>query len=110
MSSKIDLYVPINSEHKGSLSIEGNARIDGAFVGNLYCEGTVVIGLQGQVEGDVQCMNAEISGHFKGRMQVFKNCTLFQKAEFSGLLDTGLCLLNEGALFRGEIIIRGQSS
>ena len=109
MSSKIDLYVPTNSEHQGSLSIEGNARIDGLFIGNLYCEGTVVIGIQGRVEGDIQCMNAEISGYFKGRMQVFNSCILSQKAQFSGLLDTELCQLNEGCLFRGEIIIRGQS-
>ena len=110
MSAKIDLYVPANSEHQGELSIEGNARIDGLFIGNIYCEGDITIGVQGRVKGNIQCVNAEISGTFEGNLQVFNRCILFSNAQFSGLLDTALAHLHEGCLFRGEVIIKGTSS
>ena len=90
MTGKLDLYVPIDSEHKGELTIGGNARIDGHFIGTLHCEGTLSVGHKGYIEGTVECLNAEISGSFSGCLHVHERCILFKKAQFSGAIDTKL--------------------
>ena len=107
MTDKLDLYVPLGSQHKGELSIEGNARIDGEFIGSLYCEGSLTIGSKGRIEGEVQCMVAHISGVFIGCLLTHTHCTLFKTAHFEGSLDTALLTIQEGCKIKGEIITKG---
>ena len=107
MTDALDLYVPFGSQHKGELSIEGNARIDGEFIGNLYCEGVVSIGTHGRVEGKVQCHQAQISGIFLGQLLSFEHCFLYKNAHFEGALDTVLLQIQEGCKIKGEIMAKG---
>ena len=110
MTASLDLYVPLGSQHKGELSIEGNARIDGEFVGTLYCAGILSIGIHGRLEGSVQCQSAKISGTFLGKLLSLEHCLLFKGAHFEGLLDTSLLTIQEGCKVKGEILAKGTLS
>ena len=44
----------------GNISASTDIRIDGILQGNLDCQGKVIIGEQGRVQGDIKAVNAEI--------------------------------------------------
>ena len=110
MTGSLDLYVPAGAQHKGELSIEGNARIDGEFIGTLYCNGSITVGVHGRVEGRVECQRASISGTFLGDVHAFERCLLFQTAHFEGAIDTMLINIQEGCTIKGEILAKGSHS
>ena len=107
--SSLGLFVPEKTEQKGNLHVEGDVRIEGHFIGNIYCEHTLTIGKNALFEGDAECSQAHIMGEFSGNIQVHNECTLYKTASFQGLLDTRLAKLEKGCQFRGEVLILGNA-
>ena len=52
----------------GNISASTDIRIDGILQGNLDCQGKVIIGEQGRVQGDIKAVNAEIMGTVCGNI------------------------------------------
>lgn len=69
---------------QGDLKAGGDIRIDGTLTGNLICEGKLIIGPQGTVDGDVVCVNAAIEGNFIGNLIVKEMLTLQATANVKG--------------------------
>jgi cytoskeletal protein CcmA (bactofilin family) len=69
---------------QGDLKAGGDIRIDGSLTGNLICEGKLIIGPQGTVDGDVTCVNAAIEGNFIGNLTVKEMLTLQATANVKG--------------------------
>ena len=67
--SALGLFIPEKTEQKGDLHVEGDVRIEGNFVGNLYCEDTLTIGKKAQITGEIECQNAHIMGFFSGTLR-----------------------------------------
>ena len=55
---------------KGDIQSSGDIRIDGILEGNLDTRGKLVIGNSGNINGDVKCKNAEVSGKIKGKIRI----------------------------------------
>ena len=47
---------------EGNISSSKGIRIDGKVLGSINCQGKVVVGKNGVVEGNITCTNAEIEG------------------------------------------------
>ena len=54
----------------GDIIASNDIRIDGELTGNLDCNGRVIIGPQGKVEGKIQAQNAIIEGNFLGEILI----------------------------------------
>ena len=76
--------IDVHTSIKGDLKAGGDIRIDGALTGNLICEGKLIIGPQGKVDGDVTCVNAAIEGAFTGNLVVKEMLTLQATANVKG--------------------------
>ena len=110
MSSTIGLFIPAGTEQKGNLHIDGNARIEGIFEGNLYCEDTFTLGVEGSFIGNLECMDAHIMGRFKGKIRVHNNCSIHKSARLEGLLDSQVAQIAKGSQIIGEVFISGHES
>ena len=55
---------------KGTITVEGDLRLDGIIEGNVSCRGKVVIGPQGRIKGNVTCTGAVLHGMLQGDIQV----------------------------------------
>jgi len=76
--------IDVHTSIQGDLKAGGDIRIDGSLTGNLICEGKLIIGPQGKVDGDVTCVNAAIEGAFVGNLTVKEMLTLQATAKVSG--------------------------
>lgn len=94
----------INSDTtiEGSIKARGNLRIDGTLKGDLICEGRVVVGKSGLIEGQIKCQNAEIEGQIKANIVVSELLTLKATAKLQGDIITKKLSIEPGANFTGS--------
>lgn len=93
----------INSDTtiEGTIKARGNLRIDGTLKGELICEGRVVVGKSGLIEGKVNCQNAEIEGEIKANIVVRELLSLKATAKLEGDIVTKKLSIEPGANFCG---------
>jgi len=84
---------------EGTINSEADIRIDGELVGTLVCKGKVIIGPKGYVDGNIECANAVIEGHFKGVMKATDLLNVTESAVLDGEVTTGKLAVHPGAKF-----------
>lgn len=86
---------------KGDIQSNGDFRIDGILLGSIQSKGKIVIGETGNVEGEVNCRNADVSGTVKAQITVSELLTLKSTARLSGEITTSKLSIEPGAKFSG---------
>ena len=95
---------------KGEISSQGDFRIDGQLVGSIKCQGKIVVGQTGSIEGEIECQNADISGILKARMKVDELLTLKSTSKLHGDVITNKISIEPGAVFSGTCNMDGGGS
>lgn len=89
----------------GDILTEGNIRVDGNIHGNISVKGKLVLGLNGRVEGDIRCLNADIEGKIVGNITVDGLLILKETANIEGTITTHKIGVLEGAEFTGSCVM-----
>lgn len=92
---------------EGDVISSGDIRIDGSLKGTLKTRGKLVVGPSGNVEGEVTCQNADISGNIRGKVNVTELLSLKGTAKLSGEISTGKLAIEPGADFSGSCSMGG---
>lgn len=93
---------------EGTIDAGNDIRVDGYLKGTLNCKGRVIIGVEGEINGDVVCQNAIVEGSFNGTMNVKEVLTVKETAQMDGQIDTGKLNIQPGAVFNGTCTMGGQ--
>ncbi len=102
IDAKLDTIVGQGTVFEGNISIEGSARVDGKFKGNVNAKGTVVIGKSGKVEGEIIAKSAVIGGEVKGTIRVQDRVEFESGAKFDGEVYCKTLVVQEGVIFDGS--------
>lgn len=86
----------------GNIETNGDIRIDGNIEGNIISKGKVVIGTNGNVKGEIQCVNSEISGVLNGKINVSELLSLKATSKITGEMAIGKLSIEPGAMFSGN--------
>ncbi|MBP8033804.1 MAG: polymer-forming cytoskeletal protein [Bacteroidia bacterium] len=86
----------------GDIKSNGDVRIDGTLKGNISISGKLVVGASGNIEGNVICQNADISGEIHGKINVTELLTLKASAKILGDIVTAKINIEIGATFTGH--------
>lgn len=86
----------------GSIVSKDDFRIEGRLEGSLTTSGKVVIGKSGSIEGQVDCVNADIEGTFKGEIKVAELLNLQSQSSVEGKVQTTKLAIAPGAIFEAE--------
>ena len=85
----------------------GDIRIDGTLIGKANANGRVVIGTTGNVDGEIICQNADVSGSVKGQVNIAELLHLKATAKLLGDIITGKLAIDPGATFSGTCSMGG---
>lgn len=85
----------------GNIFAERDFRIDGEVRGDVQCNGKVVIGQTGSLNGKITCINAEIGGTVIGDIVVSESLTLRSTAVIEGDVRTKTLIVEPDAIFNG---------
>lgn len=86
---------------EGDVKSNGDVRIDGTVKGTIVVKGKLVVGSTGNVDGEVQCVNADVSGNTRGKLQVSELLMLKATAKVNGDIVTNKLAIEPGANFSG---------
>jgi cytoskeletal protein CcmA (bactofilin family) len=84
---------------EGQVVAKSDIRIDGTIIGNLNCDGKVIIGETGFIEGKINCVSAVIQGRFEGTLNVKEMLNVRQTAIINGEISTDKLVVESGAVF-----------
>lgn len=96
-----------NTSIVGDIISEGDFRVDGKIEGTIKTAGRVVIGKTGQVEGKVDCSDADIEGKFSGELLVNNLLTLKASAKIAGDVVINKLSVEPGAEFNATCAMKG---
>lgn len=107
MAKNIEIETPViniigsGTSIKGDIKASGDIRIDGALIGSINAKGKVVIGVTGNVEGEIICQSADFSGNIKAKITVTELLAMKASARITGDIVTGKLSVEPGANFSG---------
>lgn len=86
----------------GDIASDGDIRIDGIIKGNVFSKAKVLIGPSGTIEGDMHCIDADVSGNVCGKIVAKGLLTLKGNAAVSGDIHTNKLFVEPTVSFNGQ--------
>ncbi len=87
---------------QGEINADSNLRIDGTVKGEITTKGRLVVGVNGRIEGNIICQNADIEGEIIGTIKVEDLLSLKATAKLNGEMTTKKLHIEPGADFTGS--------
>ena len=87
---------------EGTLSSKASLRIDGRVKGAVLCEGIVIIGSEGYVEGEITSYDVFIAGEFRGNVTAKNRVEIAGNGKVYGDITTAKIVIDPGVLFEGR--------
>lgn len=106
---EINAFLGSGTNYHGKLNFQGSVRIDGIFTGEIKSEGTLIIGKDAKVEGEVQVGQLILSGRLEGQVIAGKKVELHKTADIVGSLNTPILVIEEGAKLEGSVTMSSKT-
>jgi|GEM_PF-303415 len=87
---------------QGDVISDGDLRIDGEVKGTIRSRSKVMVGPEGLVDGDVECVHAEVLGRVKGSLKVQDHLYLRGNAKMEGDVLTTHFEMEPSVRFNGK--------
>ena len=102
LHGRVDSVIGNNAEIKGDIIASGIIRIDGKVHGNVSSGGTVIIGKDGSVNGDVKAQEVRVSGQVSGDVVAEARVEIMANGQLKGNIKAPAIVVTEGAVFEGH--------
>ena len=86
----------------GKVITDSDFRVDGIIEGDIECNGKIVIGEKGAVQGDICCQNADVLGCIEGTLKVDNTLSLRATGSINGDVQTKVLVVEPKARFNGS--------
>lgn len=96
-------FVTRNVVVHGSINASGNVCINSVVEGDVIIKGTLLIGENGNIKGNVQTTNASVYGTIDGNLTCNK-AVINNKACITGNVNSIIIDIREGAVVKGTVI------
>jgi cytoskeletal protein CcmA (bactofilin family) len=87
---------------EGKLTSNGNVRIDGRVNGDVNANGNVIVGENGEINGEVNADIINLGGKVTGTVNAREKLVLEAKSILKGDLVTKILVIEAGAYFEGK--------
>ena len=94
---------------KGSITSDGNLKVEGVFEGEIRIAGTLIVGETGKIIADVSAQNVTVSGAVEGTIEASGRLEILSTGRVWGDISVAAFLIDEGGFFRGQSIMPGES-
>jgi len=92
-------------EIKGSIKFSHDLIIDGKIDGEVHSDGSLTVGENAHIKGEVKTRTVTIFGKIEGNVTVQERCELKSNAIMVGDIAAGTLAIEEGATFMGQSLV-----
>ncbi len=100
-NSPISGLIEKGCEFEGKLTFEGMVRINGKFSGEIFSDGTLVVGEGAFIDGKIDVGNVIIHGEVSGSLKVHERIEMHTPAVVEGDIIAQTLVIDEGVIFEG---------
>ncbi|WP_147819807.1 bactofilin family protein [Salidesulfovibrio onnuriiensis] len=100
---EINAFLGTGTNYNGKLHFQGAVRIDGNFNGEIQSDGTLVVGQEAMVDGQVRVGQLVLSGNIRGDVEAADKVVLHKTANLQGNIKTPSLVVEEGAILEGTL-------
>lgn len=87
---------------EGKMNFEGDVIINGRFKGEIFSDGNLVVGEDGNIEGTIEIGSIEIQGEVHGNISAKEKIEINAPAVVRGDISAPSLIIKEGAVFEGN--------
>jgi cytoskeletal protein CcmA (bactofilin family) len=109
-STAINSILGPGSVFAGNLKVEGGLRVDGRIEGEVDVTGTLTIGHEGFIKGQVSVAHGIIGGSVSGTIRADKQLELQNGSKVEGDIFTRSLVIEEGVFFEGRCSMRNANA
>lgn len=110
MSSTPNALLGKGSEFEGKLTFEGTVHIDGRFTGEIFSEGTLIIGEGAEVQAEIRVGSIAVYGNVTGNITASEAVELHAPASLRGNILSPALHIDKGVFFDGACQMTNKSS
>ena len=100
--TSISTFIGADTKLEGTLITRSSVRIDGAVLGGVVADGTVVLSQSGQIQGNVMAENIVVAGVIDGNLTIKDKTNIEPTGEVYGDINTSRILIDEQSVFQGK--------
>lgn len=108
IKDQINAFLGKNTEFEGKLSFAGAIRIDGRFKGEIFTEGTLIVGETAVIFSDIRAAHIIISGEVRGNIAAKKRIEIHTPGKVFGNIQAPIVTMDEGVVFDGNCEMKQQ--
>ncbi len=105
-SGDLNTLIGKGSVLEGKLNVNSSVRVDGKIKGNVKTGDSLIIGKQGEIEGEIVAKNAVIGGKVTGKINASGKVVLEANAIFKGEMKAARLIIDDGAFFDGQCTMK----
>ena len=102
MTPKAPNTISKDVEIKGTVTFENDLVADGRIEGEILSSGSLTIGVNGYVQGDISAAYVAIHGQVLGNVNAEQRVELMRDSELVGDLTSPRVMIDDGATFVGR--------
>jgi cytoskeletal protein CcmA (bactofilin family) len=99
---EINAFLGRDTEFEGKLSFTGAVRIDGKLSGEIFSNGTLIVGESAVIKAQIHIADMVISGEVHGDIFAEKRIEITVPGKLFGNIKTPKLVLEEGVIFEGN--------
>lgn len=99
---RVNALLEQGCEFEGKLTFEGTVRVNGCFKGEIFSEGTLVVGEGAVLEAQIEVGCIIINGKVAGSIDAKDRIEMKSSAEVRGDIRARTLIIEEGVLFEGN--------
>lgn len=90
---------------EGNLKTNATVRIDGEIKGDLESQATVIVGVDGKINGNVNAVDLLVAGTVTGDVKATNKIEIVAKGKIDGDINTKSLIIDEAAIFHGKCVM-----
>lgn len=99
---QINAFLGKDTEFEGKLSFNGAVRIDGRLKGEIFTEGTLIVGESAIIESNIQVSHIIVSGEIRGNIVASDRIEIHAPGKVFGNIQAPVVIIDEGVVFEGN--------
>ncbi|MBN1850257.1 MAG: polymer-forming cytoskeletal protein [Deltaproteobacteria bacterium] len=104
---EINAFLGMETEFEGKLSFKGAVRIDGHFTGEIFTEGTLIVGESAVIKSDIHVSHIIVSGEIRGNIIADSRIEIHAPGKVFGNIQAPAVVIDEGVIFEGNCKMQG---
>ncbi len=102
----INAFLGEDTSFEGKLSFTGTVRLDGEFKGEIFSDGTLIVGDTAKLEATIRVGRLIVSGEVKGGIVARERMEIHAPGKVLGDIVSPVLTIDEGVVFEGTCKMR----